>query len=78
MIPPERLLVVSLEKGFGWDEICGFLGHDIPGTPYPRVWSLGEFQKASERHIARGIQKSKSVLAATAAVVVTAVIWYIG
>lgn len=32
---PDDLLVVDFTKGDGWDELCGFLGREIPETPFP-------------------------------------------
>ncbi|MCX6267473.1 MAG: sulfotransferase family protein [Bacteroidetes bacterium] len=33
---PEKLLVVSWERGDGWAELCKFLGYDkMPDTPFP-------------------------------------------
>ncbi len=34
---PGQLLVVSWDKGDGWDELCGFLGLQRPGVPFPHV-----------------------------------------
>ncbi|KAL4898226.1 hypothetical protein BDV59DRAFT_1628 [Aspergillus ambiguus] len=36
-IPSDRLLVVSLEDGLGWEQICPFLEKPIPNEPYPRA-----------------------------------------
>ncbi|KAJ2904753.1 hypothetical protein MKZ38_007261 [Zalerion maritima] len=37
IIPPERLCVIRLEDGLGWEQICPYLEKDIPkDTPYPR------------------------------------------
>ncbi|KAG7044185.1 nad dependent epimerase [Colletotrichum scovillei] len=44
LIPADKLLVIKLEEGLGWDKICPFLGHDIPDVPYPRVNEAAEFQ----------------------------------
>jgi hypothetical protein len=33
---PDDLLVVDWEAGAGWSELCGFLGHEVPGLPLPR------------------------------------------
>lgn len=76
MIPPERLLVLSLEKGFGWEEICEFLGHEVPDTPYPRVWALTEFQQAVKWSTARDIRKSRIILAG--AVVAVGTLAFVG
>ncbi len=32
---PEDLLIVDFTKGGGWDELCGFLGREIPEEPFP-------------------------------------------
>ena len=41
-VPPERLLVFDVKDG--WDPLCGFLGVDVPVTPYPRENSTEQFQ----------------------------------
>ena len=33
---PEDLLVMEMDKGAGWLELCWFLLHNIPSVPYPR------------------------------------------
>jgi hypothetical protein len=34
--PREKdLLVMDLTKGDGWEKLCGFLGFDVPETPFP-------------------------------------------
>ena len=32
---PNSLIEVCWENGDGWEEICSFLGHDIPNVPFP-------------------------------------------
>lgn len=34
-LPKERLLVIRLEDGLGWEQICPFLDMPIPDEPYP-------------------------------------------
>lgn len=34
---PNDLLVMDIDSGAGWNELCGFLGQPIPEVPYPRV-----------------------------------------
>ncbi|EAW20279.1 uncharacterized protein NFIA_099130 [Aspergillus fischeri NRRL 181] len=34
-VPKDRLLVVKLEDGLGWEQICPFLGVPIPEEKYP-------------------------------------------
>ena len=35
-LPKDRLLVVKLEDGLGWEQICPFLDQPIPEEQYPR------------------------------------------
>ncbi|EGX92937.1 hypothetical protein CCM_04309 [Cordyceps militaris CM01] len=41
----KELLDVKLEDGFGWEEICPFLGVPIPKERYPRGNAPAEFDK---------------------------------
>jgi len=34
-IPPERLLVLNIPGGDGWEPLCRFLGKPIPDAPFP-------------------------------------------
>jgi hypothetical protein len=45
LAPPEKLLVVKLEDGLGWDQICLFLGEKIPDEAYPAGNDPDEFGK---------------------------------
>ena len=40
-VPPERLLVYSVTKG--WDPLCNFLEAEIPAEPFPRANTRGSF-----------------------------------
>lgn len=44
--PPERFLILNICAGDGWEKLCGFLGHEMPGTPFP--WN----NRASHRNAA--------------------------
>lgn len=44
---PERLLVVDWEKGHGWREVCGFLGHEVPDTAFPHA-NRGRYSTAGK------------------------------
>jgi hypothetical protein len=35
LIPKDRLRVIKLEEGLGWDELCDFLEVSRPNVPYP-------------------------------------------
>lgn len=45
LVPADQLLVCKLEDGFGWEEICPFVGVDIPETKYPRGNAPAEMEK---------------------------------
>jgi hypothetical protein len=42
-VPPERLLVFSVDQG--WGPLCSFLGVAAPATPFPNVNDRTEFKK---------------------------------
>lgn len=45
-VPSKRLLILNLAAhGFGWEQLCSFLGLDIPATPYPHINSTEGFVK---------------------------------
>lgn len=35
VIPADRLLVMNIMAGDGWDKVCEFIGVDKPNTPFP-------------------------------------------
>ncbi|KAI0099175.1 hypothetical protein GGR51DRAFT_535763 [Nemania sp. FL0031] len=37
LVPADRLLVIRLEDGRGWEQICPFAKVDISTIPYPRM-----------------------------------------
>ncbi|KAL4890256.1 P-loop containing nucleoside triphosphate hydrolase protein [Aspergillus ambiguus] len=47
-LPKDRLLVVKLEEGLGWEQICPFLELPIPEQKYPRGNDPETFQKIVE------------------------------
>lgn len=47
-VPKERLLVVKLEDGLGWEQICPFLGVPITEEKYPRGNEVDKFQGLAE------------------------------
>ena len=42
---PENLLVLDFNKGDGWEELCAFLGHEIPSTPLPHYNDASKHKK---------------------------------
>lgn len=51
--PPERLLVIKLEDGLGWEQICPFIGDEIPSIPYPRGNEPKDFKLLANSMITR-------------------------
>jgi hypothetical protein len=47
-VPKERLLVVRLEDGLGWEQICPFLDVPIPEEKYPSGNDVDNFQAMAE------------------------------
>lgn len=43
-MPRDRLLVVNLEDGLGWEQVCPFLEMPIPDEKYPRGNTPEEFR----------------------------------
>ncbi|KAI0405837.1 hypothetical protein F4802DRAFT_596798 [Xylaria palmicola] len=74
LVPADRLLVVKLEDGLGWEQICPFLGVDRPTVPYPRMNDTKQFQAQSEKMFRRGQRRAIGLLGALGAVVVG--LWY--
>ena len=46
---PADLLVMDLEKGDGWRELCGFLGHQVPTVPFPHESSAAAREKRRQK-----------------------------
>ena len=72
-MPPERLLILDLDKGFGFKEICQFLDRPVPNEEYPRSNALSEFNAAAEYILAPATRKVK-LISSTAAVGISAII----
>ncbi|KAJ3489899.1 hypothetical protein NLG97_g5899 [Lecanicillium saksenae] len=45
LVPKDQLLAVKLEDGWGWEQMCPFLGIPIPKEKYPRGNAPAEFDK---------------------------------
>ncbi|RWA11229.1 hypothetical protein EKO27_g3881 [Xylaria grammica] len=58
LAPRDRLLVARLEDGFGWEQICPFLGHPIPEARYPRGNAPQEFQKMADELLMPRIRRA--------------------
>ncbi|KAH7014238.1 uncharacterized protein B0I36DRAFT_48850 [Microdochium trichocladiopsis] len=77
LAPKDRLLVCRLEDGFGWEQICPFLGKDIPAERYPRGNAPEEFKALFGKVTAPGLRKGAAVLVTVILVPATAIgYWY--
>ncbi len=56
---PRDLLVLDLEGGHGWPELCGFLGRSIPSTPFPHM-NRASSREAKQRSTFRQLRKKIS------------------
>ncbi|KAJ8205217.1 hypothetical protein LV164_005625 [Aspergillus fumigatus] len=49
-VPKDHLLVIKLEDGLGWEQICPFLGVPIPEEKYPRGNDADNFKGLVENY----------------------------
>lgn len=68
---------MRLEDGLGWEEICPFLGVDIPETPYPRGNDPDEFKKIAQGFLEPGVKKAFGIVAVSALAIAGAGVWWI-
>ncbi|KAI1431122.1 P-loop containing nucleoside triphosphate hydrolase protein [Xylaria sp. CBS 124048] len=68
LVPADRLLVVKLEDGLGWEQICPFLEVDTPAIPYPRTNDTKQFQIHSKRLMQGGKRRAIWFVGAVGAV----------
>jgi hypothetical protein len=59
IVPADKLLVVSLEEGLGWEQICPWLGVEIPVTPYPRGNDAFQFQAQARKDMVAQIVRTR-------------------
>ncbi|KAI1127390.1 P-loop containing nucleoside triphosphate hydrolase protein [Nemania abortiva] len=75
LVPPNQLQVFKLEDGFGWEELCPYLGVPIPEIPWPALNTPEEFHSIVRPKIQTAI--SKGMAGVTTIIAVAAIgIWY--
>jgi len=52
---PGDLLVIDFTSGEGWKELCGFLGREVPGVPFPH---FNRWETKSEKQSYYGERKT--------------------
>ncbi|KAI1823872.1 P-loop containing nucleoside triphosphate hydrolase protein [Xylaria intraflava] len=75
LVPPEQLMVIKLEDGLGWKELCPYLGVPIPDTPWPRLNTTDEFKTLLEPTVMKTVKKGITGIATVLGVAAVG-IWY--
>ncbi|KAI1103951.1 P-loop containing nucleoside triphosphate hydrolase protein [Jackrogersella minutella] len=79
IVPPEQLKVCKLEDGFGWSEICPYLGVPIPDIEWPSRHTPEEFQATTDLSLGHMQYAVTKRLVGTVSVVLPIVavgLWY--
>lgn len=77
LIPKDKLLVVNLEDGLGWEEICPFLGHEIPDVPYPRTNNPQMFKAITNKVLRDSNRRATVRMVTMVAPVVGVLVWWL-
>lgn len=76
-VPEDRLLVLHLGgKGFGYGELCPFLGKEVPDHPYPRTNNAETFGGIKDDFIKPGMARAMVKVLTLVAVPVGLTAWY--
>ncbi|KAI0594813.1 hypothetical protein F4775DRAFT_419638 [Biscogniauxia sp. FL1348] len=76
-VPREQLLIAKLEDGFGWEEICPFLGVETPAVRYPKGNAPGEFKKLADNLFGPKFARFGAIAVTAILVpVVSVAVWY--
>lgn len=51
LIPAERLLVIDITKGDGWQQLCPFLGLDMMTSPFPHLFAANDLHPEEAEQI---------------------------
>ncbi|KAF3060882.1 putative nad dependent epimerase protein [Daldinia childiae] len=77
LVPPEQLKVCKLEDGFGWDEICPYLGVPIPDEKWPSLNTPEEFGEVAAPKLKTAFMKGMVGTTSIIAPIVAAGLWYL-
>ncbi|OTB06452.1 hypothetical protein M426DRAFT_111065 [Hypoxylon sp. CI-4A] len=77
LVPPEQLKVCKLEDGFGWDEICPYLGVPVPDAKWPSLNTPEEFHQIAGPKFAKAFWKGLVSTTSIAVPLVTAGLFYL-
>lgn len=76
-VPAERLKEIKLEEGLDWEQICPYLGHDIPDVEYEKPNSANEVRDLMSQAVRPGILEAEAILGAGAAAIIGIGIWFL-
>jgi hypothetical protein len=75
VIPADRLLLITLENGVDWKDICPFLGVPIPDEPYPIPNDPAIFKKLTDEFLKPKIIAAIMRLSAVVTPVLGVIAW---
>jgi len=71
------LLVCRLEDGFGWEQLCPFLGKEMPSQKYPKGNAPAEFKVTFSKLTAPAFKRAALIVGTTVLVPAAAIgFWY--
>ncbi|KAH8649866.1 hypothetical protein BX600DRAFT_528863 [Xylariales sp. PMI_506] len=77
LIPEKQRLILNLDNGLGWEDMCPFLEKPVPDVPYPRGNAPAEFQKLADQLLVPRIKRGMAIIASVVLVPLASVgIWY--
>ncbi|KAI1802035.1 P-loop containing nucleoside triphosphate hydrolase protein [Daldinia bambusicola] len=77
LVPPEQLKVCKLEDGFGWNEICPYLGVPIPDEKWPSLNTPEEFGEIAGPKVKTAFMKGMFGTTSIIAPIVAAGVWFL-
>ncbi|KAL7933859.1 hypothetical protein V8C35DRAFT_42181 [Trichoderma chlorosporum] len=72
LVPKEKLRVIKLEEGLGWDELCDFLEVSKPDVPYP---NFADHMEIRDALVGQMIKRAMIKLSLMTAAIVGAVVF---
>ncbi|KAI5921445.1 P-loop containing nucleoside triphosphate hydrolase protein [Camillea tinctor] len=76
IVPPEQLKVCKLEDGFGWEQICPYIGVPVPDMPWPSLNTPDEFHSLVKPRIQAATRKGLIGMSSIVVPLVAAGIWF--
>ncbi|KAI1081816.1 P-loop containing nucleoside triphosphate hydrolase protein [Whalleya microplaca] len=77
LVPPEQLKVCKLEDGFGWKEVCPYLGVPVPNIPWPSLNTPEEFEQIAGPKMKKSVTRGMIGLTSIVVPVLAVAGWYL-